>query len=576
MLLRSPLRQEVQARIILPLIAAVLSSGHPARAAEEPPPRPPRELVIEEFSNMGVLRHHIPLPNDPAAGEPVEVKGIACRAMLPEEGYLVAQVIEAGRTPRFSRHRSTEMLTLTVRYRLSKESAGLKILVSQTRSAFHQYLAKYNQDRARDGGRNTSFENYTRNEHGGDRTLLLPTLPSTKWKRGTRSGASRLHYQSQIAYRIETSSPSSEVRRVGLTVGIRPSVLDSRIRLNVLSAPTNPRSAVLGFWGVGPLKIAAQAKKVALLSVKPASNDWGDVMWAFRCARTEIEMALGSKVPVFASGFSAGGIAAVMSAAWFPGEIQGILCDGQSDMKEMEFGDPEGKATTFRSRGDTPTVYIIGKRDGVYTSARSAYQGAKFRGRRVLWAEHSGGHTPGVSSQYGQALTWLLDQVDSSRMRPIDISLAEWELSPEEKFARWAPGWKVVACGKDMDPGFHTPEGKPAFLALHPVSRTEPAVLEANLRIPEGKPCLILPVSSYLEMPQSDWVLRVTVNGEQVVEKVIHSPGKWQEVRLDLSRSAGKTVTVRIENAAGGANDWAWEAGYFLQPRLVATDMPTP
>jgi hypothetical protein len=59
------------------------------------------------------------------------------------------------------------------------------------------------------------------------------------------------------------------------------------------------------------------------------------------------------------------------------------------------------------------------------------------------------------------------------------------------------------------------------------------------------------------------------VNGQPIERQTIHSPGVWQEIVIDLSAFAGKQVTLRLENAAGGGRLWAWEAGYWARAEVT-------
>ena len=119
----------------------------------------------------------------------------------------------------------------------------------------------------------------------------------------------------------------------------------------------------------------------------------------------------------------------------------------------------------------------------------------------------------------------------------------------------WNPAWRVAACGFEMDPGVRTgQDGVEKMLVLHPVSPEEPAAIEAAIDVPAGAKALVATVASD---NRGDFLLRVLVNGQLAHESLIDTKGKWQEVAVDLTPYAGKTVQVRVENAA---NDWRFEA----------------
>ncbi len=132
----------------------------------------------------------------------------------------------------------------------------------------------------------------------------------------------------------------------------------------------------------------------------------------------------------------------------------------------------------------------------------------------------------------------------------------------------WAPGWRLIKTGTEMDPGLRPLFGEPSVLVTHPVSQSEPAALEARVTLPKGSPRLVLSVASWPEPSNSDWELRVLADGNEVAREVIHSPGKWRNVSVDLSRYAGRTVRLRLENAAGGGSPWSYEGGYWSRIRV--------
>lgn len=132
-----------------------------------------------------------------------------------------------------------------------------------------------------------------------------------------------------------------------------------------------------------------------------------------------------------------------------------------------------------------------------------------------------------------------------------------------EAIGSWSPGWKLVATGDAMPVGVMSVLGNPKVLVTHPVTKETPAAIERTLDVPRNMPKLVLSVSSYPDRPEADWELRVLVEGKLLEKRTIKSPGKWEEVTIDLAPYAGKKVTLRLENAAGGANNWSWEAGYW-------------
>jgi hypothetical protein len=124
----------------------------------------------------------------------------------------------------------------------------------------------------------------------------------------------------------------------------------------------------------------------------------------------------------------------------------------------------------------------------------------------------------------------------------------------------WAPGWKLLACGFEMDPGVLSEElGRRNVLLLHPVSQEKPAVIESKMKVPaSADPHLYIDVSSDRG---GDFLLKVFVNDQKALEKIIGTKGKWVTESIPMAAHAGKTVTVRIENGLG--NEWGNEAAYL-------------
>jgi len=131
--------------------------------------------------------------------------------------------------------------------------------------------------------------------------------------------------------------------------------------------------------------------------------------------------------------------------------------------------------------------------------------------------------------------------------------------------ASFAPGWKVRNWGgPNMQPGLRNAwAGRKNVLLTHPRSRTVPCVLSRKLNVPAGKKTTLhLEVTNH---PKGDWKLVVLVNGIEVLAKDIQAT-KWQQVQIDLTKHAGKTVTIDLENRATG---WAYEAAYWSRIKIV-------
>jgi len=134
--------------------------------------------------------------------------------------------------------------------------------------------------------------------------------------------------------------------------------------------------------------------------------------------------------------------------------------------------------------------------------------------------------------------------------------------------ATFAPGWKVRDWGGPaMKPGLRTQwDGRKKVLLTHPLSQTVPCVLSRKIEVPVGKKTMLdLEVTNH---PKGNWKLGVMINGNQVLSKDIEET-KWQHIRMDLTKYAGKSVTIELHNRATG---WFNEAAYWSQIQFVYSD----
>jgi hypothetical protein len=100
--------------------------------------------------------------------------------------------------------------------------------------------------------------------------------------------------------------------------------------------------------------------------------------------------------------------------------------------------------------------------------------------------------------------------------------------------------------------------GRRNVLALHPLSRTRPGFITADLNVPDAEhPRLLIDVTSH---ELGDFVFKILVNGELAQETLVSGKGEWQTEEIDLTPQAGKKVHVRLEVYS---NDWKFEMAYF-------------
>jgi hypothetical protein len=129
---------------------------------------------------------------------------------------------------------------------------------------------------------------------------------------------------------------------------------------------------------------------------------------------------------------------------------------------------------------------------------------------------------------------------------------------------KFAPGWEVVHCGQDMDPGLRgEAQGRKYVLVTHPLSRTVGCILSRTVHVaPDGNTVLRLSVGHH---PNGDWDLIVKADGEQLLRKSVGpdlTEGGWTDLEVDLSRFAGQSVKLELVNEPSG---WSYEAAYWSE-----------
>jgi hypothetical protein len=96
----------------------------------------------------------------------------------------------------------------------------------------------------------------------------------------------------------------------------------------------------------------------------------------------------------------------------------------------------------------------------------------------------------------------------------------------------------------------------------HPLDEKTPCVLSKKIEIPAGRKSVLKLQVSHHE--GGDWLLMVKADGQTLYEKTISEDTMedgWQNVEVDLSELAGKSVDLEVLN--GKDDDWCFEAAYW-------------
>ena len=136
-------------------------------------------------------------------------------------------------------------------------------------------------------------------------------------------------------------------------------------------------------------------------------------------------------------------------------------------------------------------------------------------------------------------------------------------------FSRRFPGWRLVRCGRSMDPGLRAKfRGRRNVFLTHPVSEQVPCVMAwAGSLAGARRPVLRLVCA---HDPRGDWELAVRVNGKEILRTPVGpdtAKEGWLEKAIDLSPWAGQdSVKIEVWNAANG---WRYEAAYWAELRVA-------
>lgn len=166
-----------------------------------------------------------------------------------------------------------------------------------------------------------------------------------------------------------------------------------------------------------------------------------------------------------------------------------------------------------------------------------------------------------------------LQEFVARRIATGNTSPAEFEATRKRRqwnkvITKVAPGFDIAAA-RDNDIVFEQSFRNATAARTHPIDRNTPCIISRSAKIPTSKQTqLKLRVSHH---PHGDWQLRVIADGKLLVDRIISSktvgPNEWCDIDVDLSRFAGKTIDLKIENRA---NDWYNEWAYWNRIEIVS------
>lgn len=132
--------------------------------------------------------------------------------------------------------------------------------------------------------------------------------------------------------------------------------------------------------------------------------------------------------------------------------------------------------------------------------------------------------------------------------------------------AKYAPGFEPFNVGKGGVRKLKEFRNEQGF-QTHPKDKDTPCSLKRSLKIPANKKTTLKVRASY--HPHGDWQLRVLANKEVLHDQIVSYKTvktEWLDLEIDLSKFAGKSIDLILENRA---NNWENEFGYWGSIKIV-------
>jgi putative membrane-bound dehydrogenase-like protein len=157
----------------------------------------------------------------------------------------------------------------------------------------------------------------------------------------------------------------------------------------------------------------------------------------------------------------------------------------------------------------------------------------------------------------------VVDLEPNKRAKPTQKQTSQWQQIIQDV----APGFAVRNVGQGGVVR-HNSFRNSLAVQTHPLDRKTPSELFRELEVPNNKKTqLSMRVSHH---PHGDWQLRVSVSGEVIADTIVGAKTvgdrEWLDVKVDLSRFAGKKIQLTIENRP---NNWANEWAYWNHVEII-------
>ncbi len=273
--------------------------------------------------------------------------------------------------------------------------------------------------------------------------------------------------------------------------------------------------------------------------------------------------------------------------------IKGTLKIGVTDQWRVEGQNPRGFTVDPAAKQELEFEVVAGK--GSYAAYYPVHAYADFEAEGKPLQAHAVLVTqvaPGaIEAAEGPPREWTVTRLDGEgsvaleRLHDFRVGIVH-----EGKPTKTMPvGW----VGAEAETGANfvsnvasRPEAKPC-LSIHPPWRTGPGTMYADARfaLPNVKPIRLTFATAIRDNtpqePPSDgveWRVYAAPEGgefRQLFQRFSLAK-QWEPAEVDLSELAGKTITLRLWNGPGPANNTTCDSGYWAEPTLVVGEPPKP
>jgi len=274
-------------------------------------------------------------------------------------------------------------------------------------------------------------------------------------------------------------------------------------------------------------------------------------------------------------------------------EISGHLRIGVADEWRVEGENPQAFTVAGQGKQEVEFTVVAGR--GTYAAHYPVHAYADFEVAGKPLQAHAIYVTKvaqdAVAAEEPPAREWAITRVDQEGAIAFErLGLFRVQIAREGMPLKELPvGWQ----GADQETGTNyfagtasRPDPRPSLI-IHPPWRAGvgPMWADARFALPNTRPIALTFATAIrdntAQEPPSDgveWRVYVAPEGgeSQQLFQRFSLAKTWEPAQVDLSAFAGKTVTLRLWNGPGPANNTTCDSGFWAEPTLIVGEPPKP